>query len=342
MKIKKQAYLILFCLQIFITHKAIGQALLPKSNFKNLVFEGAGMKGIAYSGCLKALEELEVLKQIENVGGTSSGSIIATLFAVGYTPKEIKSLVENTPYQNFNDGKYFFIGGFYRMKKQFGWYNGDEFIHWLEKQILLKTGNADITFKQLDSLKKVKLHITGTNLTKQESAIFNVKNFPNMRVADAVRISISIPFYFKPVLMDSNGKVYNKFDSNANLSIMVDGGMTANFPIQIFDHIDSNGLRIANLATLAIRIDRPEQKAYNEQGKGIAPQNIQSLNDFVYAFYTYTIESINTKPLNALDWQRTININSANISSKVRKLSDNDLNILYQNGYEATLAYFKN
>tara|TARA_Y100000815_G_scaffold226384_1_gene214278 strand:+ start:231 stop:413 length:183 start_codon:yes stop_codon:yes gene_type:complete len=43
--------------------------------FRNLVFEGGGVKGIAYSGALAVLEERGILPQIRRVGGASAGAI---------------------------------------------------------------------------------------------------------------------------------------------------------------------------------------------------------------------------------------------------------------------------
>ena len=46
---------------------------------RNLVFKGGGVRGIAYMGALAILEEVEVLKNIKRVAGTSSGAIAATM-----------------------------------------------------------------------------------------------------------------------------------------------------------------------------------------------------------------------------------------------------------------------
>ena len=49
-----------------------------------LALSGGGIRGIAHAGVLKALEENNI--KIDAIGGTSSGSIIATLYAMGYSP----------------------------------------------------------------------------------------------------------------------------------------------------------------------------------------------------------------------------------------------------------------
>ncbi len=45
------------------------------SQFRNLVFEGGGVKGIAYAGAIGVLEDKEILPDIRRVAGTSAGAI---------------------------------------------------------------------------------------------------------------------------------------------------------------------------------------------------------------------------------------------------------------------------
>ena len=54
---------------------------------ENLVFEGAGIRGIAYSGAIAELEQHGLLKNIKRVGGTSAGAITALLLCLGYTAR---------------------------------------------------------------------------------------------------------------------------------------------------------------------------------------------------------------------------------------------------------------
>ena len=59
-------------------------------HFRNLVFEGGGVKGIAYVGAMKVLKEEGILPNIKRVGGTSAGAINATLFALGFTNIQVR------------------------------------------------------------------------------------------------------------------------------------------------------------------------------------------------------------------------------------------------------------
>lgn len=227
-------------------------------SYENLVFEGAGVRGIAYSGVLNELENKKIINGIVKVGGTSAGAITALMVSLGYTSDEIYNIISDTKFQKFNDGSFFFIGGFSRMFSKYGWYKGNKFNKWLEKIILTKTGNSDITFNQLNEKGFKQLYVTATCLNKQNLIVFSADTYPKMKIKDAVRISISIPLYFEAVFIDSVGKVYQK-NNIPNLDIVVDGGIIGNFPIFIFDSLKVDSLnqtvRIPNPKTLGIRID---------------------------------------------------------------------------------------
>ena len=141
--------------------------------YKNLVFEGAGIRGLAYAGAIAALEEQQLLQDIERVGGTSAGAIAALTVALGYRSDEIEKIIYGTKLQKFNDGKFFFIGGMSRMNKRYGWYRGKAFTRWLEKIIADKTGNGDITFRELHDGKFRDLYVTGTSLNHQNLIVFS-------------------------------------------------------------------------------------------------------------------------------------------------------------------------
>lgn len=113
-----------------------------------------------------------------------------------------------------------------------------------------------ITFKHLDYLATHYAHlgfknlfITGTNTTQKRLEIFSNESEPDMEIALAVRISMSIPWIFKQVRYKNN--------------LYMDGGCLNNFPMNIFDNekyyskenIKSQGENHQNLCTLGIKID---------------------------------------------------------------------------------------
>src|SRR5688572_26513533 len=65
---------------------------------ENLVFEGGGVKGIAYAGALDVLEQRALMAGVRGVAGTSAGAYTAMLVAVGCPAKQIRELATATNY----------------------------------------------------------------------------------------------------------------------------------------------------------------------------------------------------------------------------------------------------
>lgn len=331
---------ILLIIQISI----FGIVAYPQSyEIKNLVFEGAGIRGIAYAGAIQVLEEHGITENIEKVGGTSAGAISSLLFILGYTSAEMDSIISNTDFEDFNDGRYFFVGGISRTKNKFGWYRGIKFSEWLGTLMEEKTGNSDLTFEELHEKGYKDLYVTATSLNKQELVILSHETYPKMKVKDAVRISMSIPLYFQAVFVDSIGRTYSEQNQNNDLDLMVDGGIVGNFPIHIFDtyKIDSlnSKVRIPNYETLGIRIDSDSQIKEDSISRNLAPYPIADFTDYISAFYIMVIENLNRNYLTEDDWKRTISVSSVGITPRIKKLSQEQKVLLFNSGKKSVEHY---
>ena len=300
----------------------------------NLVFEGAGVKGIAYVGAVQEMESKKLMDSVKRVGGTSSGAIVALMISLGYSGKEIENIILKTNFKKFNDGKFFFIGGINRMKKHYGWYKGKKIEKWFEGIIKEKTGNENITFEELHQAGFKDLYITGTSLNKQKPVVFSYDTYPKMKIKDAVRISISIPLYYEPVYMDSTGTIFNRPKQKQGLDIMVDGGILENFPIHIFDNIHPNQ------ETIGFRIDQVAQIESDKKDKTLVEIPIENLNLYFRAFYTIIMENLNRQRLTTSDWERTVSISDGDVLPRVRELSKEEVSILIQNGRKAVQGRF--
>ena len=71
-------------------------------NVENLVFSGGGIKGYAYVGVIKSLEERNIISNIKNIAGTS-GSLFSLLICLKYSFKEIEKLSLNINLENINN-----------------------------------------------------------------------------------------------------------------------------------------------------------------------------------------------------------------------------------------------
>lgn len=315
-------------------------AAAQKYNYKNLVMEGGGIKGIAYGGAMLELEEKGILKDIVRVAGTSAGAIQASLLAVGYSATEISDIIANTPVESFNDDG-FISRGTKRLFNDFGWFKGDSFLATMEQLIFDRTGNRNLTFKDLHLLSTTypfrDLYVVGADLTEQKSVIFSHETYPNMRVADAVRISMSIPIYYRALWVNPEGKVIENPNPEDKCHLFVDGGILMNYPIEIFDDSrflskpSSAGKKVFNKETIGLRLDRMEQINQEvKNGSGIAPYEITDFNSYVSALSSILMRNVN--PAHPEDVHRTIFINDLGMSPRVRKILPDEKELMMDSG----------
>jgi len=333
------------------------QTTPPPPRYRNLVMEGGGIRGIAYGGALLALEQAGVLAGIERVGGTSAGAIQAALLAVGYSAEEIIAVVNATPVQRLNDGRFIFFGGSHRLLKQYGWYRGDQFTAYLAELVAHKTQRPDLTLGELHALARQQpgrfrdLYTTGTNLSTQRAQVFSYETHPALRVADAVRISMSIPLYFRAVLLDAQGAVVTGRPAPGQaVQVLVDGGLLANYPIDLFDQPryrpagagrtpDARG-RVFNPETLGLRLDRAEQIAYDTTAAGrqqLAPYDVHDFGSYVGALYTVALENLN--PAQPADWARTVSISTLGFNPRIKRVSEAQKQQLVASGRAGVQAF---
>ena len=326
-------------------------------HFRNLVFEGGGVKGIAYVGAMQVLEEQGITPDIIRVGGTSAGAINATLFALGFSNSEVRDILSGLDFKNFMDDSWGVIRDTDRLLHSFGWYKGDFFHDWICGHIQKKLGDPNATFTDLKEAKKPVLYVYGTNLSTCFGEVFSQEHTPNTRIADAVRISMSIPLFFAAV-------------RNARNDVYVDGGVLNNYPVKLFDrqkYIDPDELEkmgqtpkyydkenelflkthpssspyIYNKQTLGFRLDSKEEISVFRYGAEPAHNKIDDFFDYVKALVTTIIESQGNTHLHSDDWQRTIYIDTLGVGATDFGLSEETKKKLEDSGVEGAKKYFQ-
>lgn len=313
-------------------------------NFKNLVFEGGGVKGLAYGGALEILHSKGILNTIERVAGTSAGAINASLLACGYTYKDVHAIIANTDFKSFQDKSPLFPTNIYRLVNSYGWYKGDTFRKWIADLIAKKTGNPNYTFLNLENdrgMKRYKeLYVVASNLSMQKPVVFSYETTPNVAIADAVRASMSIPLYFQAIKKEAH--------------YLVDGGVTWNYPINIFDYKkylyhEENGISVEystnpeyvfNYETLGFRLDSKSVIEYAKNDWGNEPAQINNISDYIGALINFMMETANKSHLKKNDWNRTIFIDTLDVKTTEFRLSSERINALITSGKECASAYF--
>ena len=210
----------------------------------DVVLEGGGVKGIALVG---ALRELCAEHVVQRVAGTSAGAIVAALLAAGYSVTELEREMRSLDFAAFRDGpaRHFGkVGAALAVLLHNGVYKGDALHTWIEERLAEK---GVTTFAQLR--RQETGDDTGTPPYKLAVVVSDISRGRELRlpedyqtlcgidpdsarVADAVRASASIPFYFRPVKFRAGP------EQGSQRLVFVDGGLLSNFPIDLFDRSD--------------------------------------------------------------------------------------------------------
>jgi NTE family protein len=216
----------------------------------DLVLEGGGVLGIGHVGAISVLAHAGY--SFPRVAGTSAGAIVGALVAAGMPAARITELMTTLEYRRFADRSLMdrapVAGPVLSLLLENGVYEGDRLREWLGN---LLVDECDVeTFDQLavddpaSSLppeRRFRLVVTATDVTRGE-LVYLPWDYGRayglepgrQRVVDAVRASMSIPFFYEPVTLAG---------AHGTTSTLVDGGVLSNFPIDVFDRTDLAGPR---------------------------------------------------------------------------------------------------
>ena len=205
----------------------VKEEIIPiyKSNKKNkinnvrkkkiLLFSGGGIKGLVYPRVIKALEELNMIKNIEVFVGTSIGSLVIAMFLLGYSSLEMEHFLINFDISSLKSIDFLIF------LKEYGLDKGDKMEFLIRRLIEAKNLSKEITLMDLYKITGVEFIVTTVNLNRLNISYMSYKNHPDLPLIKAIRMSISIPFFYTPVKY--KGELY------------VDGACIDNYPISLFE-----------------------------------------------------------------------------------------------------------
>jgi NTE family protein len=208
------------------------------SEFADLVFEGGGVKGIGLAGAYAAFEERGF--EHRSVAGTSAGAITAALVAAGYKSSELDEILLDVPFTRFKDFGWEdyipLVGKLAGVLLERGIYEGRFFQSWMADLLAAKgiTRFGQLVDENAElPQNRWRLRVIASDVTHRRMLVL-----PNdaghlgiepddLEIAYAVRMSMSIPVFFEPV-------VHHNPVTHAD-HLIVDGGMLSNFPVWLFD-----------------------------------------------------------------------------------------------------------
>jgi NTE family protein len=247
------------------------------------------------------------------------------MVALRYDADYIKDLMFQLNFNTFKDGS--FLGDVKRLFEKYGWYKGDAFLKFMQGQIANKTGNPKSTFGDLKSSGFRDLYIVGTDLTTREYHVFSHESNPEMEVADAVRISMSIPLFFASRTFKNN--LSSKED------VFVDGGVLNNYPITLFDDSKYNN----DLSPGGVNF---ETLGFHLSKRVVKPYEISDLEQFVGNLFE-TILDVQDDALwnDEANLKRTVCIDNLGIQTTDFSITAEQKEALIKKGHEATANFLR-
>jgi NTE family protein len=287
------------------------------------IFEGGGVRGIGFVGAICCLEEKNY--QWERLAGTSAGSIIAALLAVGYTGVELKTIMYQLNYNRFLDKKSIqripILGKPLGLVIKKGMYAGNYIEEWLQELLKAK---GKTKFKDVMVNGSSKLKIIASDITKRKIVILpdDLSEYGidpmEFEIAKAVRMSISIPLYFDPI----------KLPYEHGVSYIVDGGILSNFPVWIFDVNNT-----PRWPTFGFKLVDPGV-SYTSRGK-------KDLLSFVLDIVDTMIDEDETVYMKSKDSVRTVSIPTLGVKATEFDILKEDSKRLFESGYKSGDEFLK-
>jgi NTE family protein len=306
----------------------------PERNI-DLVLEGGGVKGIGLVGALSVLDERGF--RPENLAGTSAGAIAASLLAAGYSPAELRSVLIGLDFGQFKDKAWEDVvpiaGVPLSIVRDQGVYEGRRLLDWI-RELLAARGVR--TFANLihpdfeeEPRYRYRLQVIASDVTGRRLLVLpsDAPRFgvdpDELGVAEAVRMSMSIPFFFEPWRWRSK--------SDREEHLIVDGGVLSNFPVWLFD---SEGE--PEWPTFGLMLVEPEPRTSIAERLG--PEEVSGrfhTVEFVKGLIQTMLEAHDRMYLENASYVRTIQIPTLGVRTTDFDLSRERREALYESGRRA-------
>nr|WP_254639683.1 patatin-like phospholipase family protein [Cohnella sp. GbtcB17] len=201
--------------------------MVPKE--ADAVFEGGGVRGIAFVGAIETMEAQGCVWQ--RIAGNSAGSIVAALLASGYNGSEIKTLMKSLDYRQLLGRTWLNEVPFRNKALPLLFKSGIYVNEPLERTIEMWLQQKGI--RTFGDLPLGKLTIVASNISNGKMVVFP-DDLPDyglcpaeLSIAAAVRMSTTLPFFFQPYRW--------KTAIDRRPYFILDGGLLSNYPIWLFD-----------------------------------------------------------------------------------------------------------
>jgi NTE family protein len=309
----------------------------------DLVLSGGGVKGIGLVGAVVAL--MDAGYGVKRVSGTSAGSIVGAIVAAAsmddqLSAEDVKELALQLDYHKFTDPggveRLPLLGPSLAVLRGTGIYKGDYAHDWVRSQLAnlgVRTfGDLAVDDDDLPPERRYKLVVTVADVTTGQLVrlpwdyrrVYGLDP-DEQSVANAVRASMAIPFFFRPVTLTA---------SSGLTSTLVDGGILSNFPIDSLDRHDGRKPRWPSFGVTVL----PNLPEGNDKViPALAPLRMLGAPHLLEGVITTALVGRDQAYLNE-PWvsARTVRVDSTDVGFLDFDISDKEIEALYAKGYAAT------
>jgi NTE family protein len=308
----------------------------------DLVFEGGGVKGIGLAGAYRELADQGY--HPECVAGTSAGAITAALIAVGYTGPELEDVVlRQMHFPDFEDptflNRFGTPGEMLQFFKSRGMHSGDFFLNWMRERLqakrITKFGQLRNPQPSNDN-RNYRLQVIASDLTARRMLVLprdadRLGIDPDeLEIAQAVRMSMSIPVFFEPVLFNHR--------QTGHEHVIVDGGMLSNYPIWLFDCPDHTPPRFPTFGMLLVAPGQQAPLLPTPPSDAELP-DVGSDVEFLKAIAETMMEARDRFYVEQANYARTIPIPTLGIRTTQFDISPQQAQNLFDSGKTATAQF---
>ncbi len=302
----------------------------------DLVMEGGGVKGIGLVGALAVLEERGF--EVQRVAGTSAGAITAALVAAGYSAAELHEVLLGLNFNSFKDPTWEdhipLVGEVFSGLLEKGVFKGEHFLKWMRGLLAVKGKHTFGDLVDPDATDEAedrhRLQVIATDITDHEllrlprdAERFGVDP-DELGVAEAVRMSMSIPIFFGPWRWRSR--------TDGREHLIVDGGVLSNFPVWIFDSAGE-----PRWPTFGLMLVEPEPRAAPGANQPPAPD--ASIVTYLKDLVNTMLEAHDRMYLENDTFVRTIPIPTLGVRTTEFDLTRERAEALYESGRQAAEAF---
>jgi NTE family protein len=225
----------------------------------DLVLEGGGVKGIGLAGAVLALDEAGY--RFQRVAGTSAGAIAAAIIAAlnraGQPISKLNGYLSTVQYEQFKAksgvrAALGAVGDAEQLLLHMGLYESSYLLEWLGGVLgdigVTHFGDLRLDDPQADQNWTIAqryslvVHVSDITRGKLVRLPWDYSEYgiaaDGTRIVDAVRASMSIPFFFRPVRIAVSGAAADHGVDKSGHVTWVDGGVLDNFPVDVFDRTD--------------------------------------------------------------------------------------------------------